>query len=84
MAKPTKSESNVFVYEKDTKYSYLPTGYDSTSMKITYSEQTKLGTHTAKVVPNSNHKWNSGTDNEELIPDGLLILSGSPIVNVNT
>ena len=66
VARPTKSESNVFVYEKDTKHAYLPTGYDSTSMKITYSEQTKLGTHTAKVVPDSNHKWSSGTDNEEL------------------
>ncbi len=66
VARPTKSESNVFVYEKDTKYAYLPTGYDSKSMKITYSEQTKLGTHTAKVVPDSNHKWSSGTDNEEL------------------
>ncbi len=39
VARPTKSESNVFVYEKDTKHAYLPTGYDSTSMKITYSEQ---------------------------------------------
>ena len=66
VVRPTKSESNVFVYEKDTKHAYLPTGYNSTSMKITYSEQTKLGTHTAKVVPDSNHKWSSGTDNEEL------------------
>ncbi len=79
--KPTANENNLFVYNASA-FTYTPNGYVSSQMTISNNRNTNVGKYSAKVTPNSNHKWNDNTSDAinfeyEIIHPGLVVKESS-------
>ncbi len=79
--KPTVNENNLFVYNASA-FTYMPNGYVSTQMTISDNINSNVGKYSAKVTPNSNHKWNDNTSDSinfeyEIIHPGLVVKESS-------
>ncbi len=69
--------NNVYVFN-NSAYEYVPEGFESSQMTISDNIQTNVGKYTAKVKPNSNHKWSDDTKTElefdyKIIPPGIVV-----------
>ena len=78
--KPIEENKNILVFNS-SQQTYLPSGYDSSQMVITGNKNTDVGEYTAKVTPNSNHKWSDNTTTAiefkyKIIPAGVLVKEG--------
>ncbi len=60
ISKPTAADSNEYIFN-NAEQTYMPKGYNSSTMVITDNKNTNVGEYTAKVTPNSNHKWSDNT-----------------------
>ncbi len=73
--------NNVYVFN-NSAYEYVPEGFESSQMTISDNIQTNVGKYTAKVKPNSNHKWSDDTKTElafdyEIVHPGILLVDNS-------
>ena len=78
--KPIEQNKNIFVFN-NTEQTYIPSGFVSSQMVITGNKNTDVGEYTAKVTPNSNHKWSDNTTTAiefkyKIIPAGVLVKEG--------
>ncbi len=69
--------NNIYIFN-NSAYEYVPEGFESSQMTISDNIQTNVGKYTAKVKPNSNHKWSDDTKTElefdyKIIPPGIVV-----------
>ena len=69
--------NNVLVFN-NSQLIYEPEGFDSSQMTISDNIQTNVGKYTAKVKPDSNHKWSDDTKTEiefeyVIVPPGIVL-----------
>ena len=74
--KPVTGE-NIFIFN-NSAYEYEPEGFESSQMTISDNIQTNVGKYTAKVKPDSNHKWSDDTKTEiefeyVIVPPGIVL-----------
>ncbi len=80
IGKPTAADTNEYIFN-NAEQTYMPKGYNSSTMVITDNKNTNVGEYTAKVTPNSNHKWSDNTTTAiefkyKIIPPGVVIKDG--------
>ena len=78
--KPIEQNKNILVFN-NAEQTYIPSGFVSSQMVITGNKNTDVGEYTAKVTPNSNHKWSDNTTTAiefkyKIIPAGVLVKEG--------
>ena len=80
ISKPTAADSNEYIFN-NAEQTYMPKGYNSSTMVITDNKNTNVGEYTAKVTPNSNHKWSDNTTTAiefkyRIFPPGVVVKDG--------
>ena len=80
ISKPTAADSNEYIFN-NAEQTYMPKGYNSSTMVITDNKNTNVGEYTAKVTPNSNHKWSDNTTTAvefkyRIFPPGVVVNDG--------
>ena len=80
ISKPTAADSNEYIFN-NAEQTYIPKGYNSSTMVITGNKNTDIGEYTAKVTPNANHKWSDNTTTAiefkyRIFPPGVVVKDG--------
>ncbi|MDE6565469.1 MAG: hypothetical protein K2L47_00200, partial [Clostridia bacterium] len=77
LEKPAHSDNYDYVYS-GSLITFIPSGFNSSEMKISNNSQTEIGKYVATIIPiSSNYKWNDNTSSAveykfEIIHSGII------------